>query len=201
MKNKKQNRLIRWLQSNKSITEIVTDLKLTNNKIATLEKEKAFLSKQLKRQNSLNKSQSQKLRSISGSIAAAREKAQALKTALKLQKKQDSISTNQSRKQSALPKSILNKMDKKERKELYKNTLYLPQFIERLQEHYGDQWTAEMSANILRVLRNLSINDINEILNFLDITKMYYESDQIYTDADISLEADYVYKTIMSYDD
>lgn len=54
--------------------------------------------------------------------------------------------------------------------------------------------------DVIRVLNQLDPNLVKELIVALDLEKVYYESDQYYSDAGIAWEAEYVYKTIMSYE-
>ena len=54
--------------------------------------------------------------------------------------------------------------------------------------------------DVIRVLNQLDPNLVKELIYALDLKKTYWESDQYYSDESADWEAEYVYNTIMSYE-
>ena len=137
-------------------------------------------------------------------MQAAQTKVQTLKKAVKIEKvkriKAQKTAAKLKAAKSPKPKSLIDHLSKAERRRFYQATIYIPQLARRLQKYYGDKWKPEWSVDIIRVLKQLDPNTVREIVVALDLEKVYFESEQYYIDANINWEADYVYKTIMSYE-
>ena len=169
-----------------------------------LRKENLSLKQQIKDLSTSNKKQRQKIKSQAGQLQAAQTKVQTLKKAVKIEKtkriKAQKAAAGLRTPKNPKPKSFIDNLSKADRRKLYQTTLYVPQFARRLQEHYGEAWKTEWTMDVIRVLNQLDPNLVKELIVALDLEKVYYESDQYYADAGIGWEAEYVYKTIMSYE-
>ena len=169
-----------------------------------LRKENLSLKQQIKDLSTSNKKQRQKIKSQAGQLQAAQTKVQTLKKAVKIEKtkriKAQKAAAGLRTPKSPKPKSFIDNLSKKDRRKFYQTTLYVPQFARRLQEHYGGAWNPQWTIDVIRVLNQLDANLVQELIVALDLEKLYYESDQYYSDIGISWEAEYVYKTIMSYE-
>lgn len=62
----------------------------------------------------------------------------------------------------------------------YKNEIYVPNFIEHLEQHYGAQWNPQWSEDIRRAFETKSVGDVEATIELLDLEAPYYESDQAY---------------------
>ena len=184
--------------------DIKKALQEANKKLDKLKKENALLKQQIKDLSTSNKKQRQKIKSQAGQLQAAQTKVQTLKQAVKIEKtkriKAQKAAAKLKAAKSPKPKSLIDHLSKAERRKFYQATIYIPQLARRLQKYYGDKWKPEWSVDIIRVLKQLDPNTVREIIVALDLEKIYFESEQYYVDADINWEADYVYKTIMSYE-
>ena len=184
--------------------DIKKALQEANKALDKLKKENALLKEKIKYLSTSNKQQRQKIKSQAGQLKAAETKVQTLKNAVKIEKRKRIKAQKAAAKlrtpKSPKPKSFIDNLPKEDRRKLYQSTLYVPQFARRLQEHYGEKWKQEWTFDIIRVLNQLDPNLVKELIVALDLEKVYYESDQYYSDIGISWEAEYVYKTIMSYE-
>ena len=184
--------------------DIKKALQEANKELNKLKKENALLKQQIKDLSTTNKKQRQKIKSQAGQLQAAETKVQTLKKAVRIEKtkriKAQKAAAGLRTPKSPKPKSFIDNLSKADRRKLYQITLYVPQFARRLQEHYGEAWKTEWTTDVIRVLNKLDPNTVKEIIVALDLEKVYYESDQYYGDVGISWEAEYVYKTIMSYE-
>ena len=184
--------------------DIKKALQEANKALDKLKKENALLKQQIKNLSTSNKQQRQKIKSQAGQLQAAQTKVQTLQKAVKIEKvkriKAQKAAAGLRTPKSPKPKSFIDNLSKADRRKLYQSTLYVPQFARRLQEHYGEAWKTEWTMDVIRVLNQLDPNTVREIIVALDLEKTYYESDQYYADAGIGWEAEYVYKTIMSYE-
>ena len=158
----------------------------------------------LKKENALLKQQRQKIKSQAGQLKAAETKVQTLKNAVKIEKrkriKAQKAAARLKTPKNPKPKSFIDNLPKEDRRKFYQSTLYVPQFARRLQEHYGGAWKQEWTFDVIRVLNQLDPNLVKELIYALDLKKTYWESDQYYADETTDWEAEYVYKTIMSYE-
>ena len=184
--------------------DIKKALQEANKALDKLKKENALLKQQIKDLSTSNKKQRQKIKSQAGQLQAAQTKVQTLKKAVRIEKtkriKAQKAAARLKTPKSPKPKSLIDHLSKEERRKFYQSTIYIPQLARRLQKYYGDKWKPEWSIDIIRVLKQLDPNTVREIIVALDLEKIYFESEQYYIDANISWEADYVYKTIMSYE-
>ena len=184
--------------------DIKKALQEANKKLDKLKKENALLKQQIKYLSTSNKKQRQKIKSQAGQLQAAQTKVQTLKKAVRIEKtkriKAQKAAAGLKTPKSPKPKSFIDNLSKEDRRKFYQTTLYVPQFARRLQQHYGEKWKQEWTIDVIRVLNQLDPNLVNELIVALDLEKVYYESDQYYSDVGISWEAEYVYKTIMSYE-
>ena len=184
--------------------DIKKALQEANKKLDKLKKENALLKQQIKYLSTSNKQQRQKIKSQAGQLKAAETKVQTLKNAVKIEKrkriKAQKAAARLRTPKNPKPKSFIDNLPKEDRRKLYQSTLYVPQFARRLQEHYGEKWKPEWSIDIIRVLNQLDPNLVKELIYALDLKKTYWESDQYYADETTDWEAEYVYKTIMSYE-
>ena len=187
--------------------DIKKALQEANKALDKLKKENALLKEQIKNLSTSNKKQRQKIKSQAGQLQAAETKVQTLKNAVKIerrkrikaQKAAAKLRTPKSPK-SPKPKSFIDNLPKEERRKLYQATIYVPQFARRLQQHYGEKWKQEWTFDVIRVLNQLDPNLVKELIYALDLKKTYWESEQYFADEDTDWEAEYVYKTIMSYE-
>lgn len=187
--------------------DIKKALQEANKALDKLKKENALLKQKIKYLSTANKEQRQKIKSQAGQLKAAETKVQTLKNAVKIerrkrikaQKAAAKLRTPKSPK-SPKPKSSIDHLSKAERKKFYQSTIYVPQFARRLQEHYGEKWKQEWTFDVIRVLNQLDPNLVKELIYALDLKKTYWESDQYFADESTDWEAEYVYKTIMSYE-
>ena len=184
--------------------DIKKALQEANKKLDKLKKENALLKEQIKNLSTSNKQQRQKIKSQAGQLKAAETKVQTLKNAVKIEKrkriKAQKAAAGLRTPKSPKPKSFIDNLPKEDRRKLYQSTLYVPQFARRLQEHYGEAWKQEWTFDVIRVLNQLDPNLVKELIYALDLKKTYWESDQYYADETTDWEAEYVYKTIMSYE-
>ena len=184
--------------------DIKKALQEANKALDKLKKENALLKQQIKDLSTSNKKQRQKIKSQAGQLQAAQTKVQTLKKAVKIEKvkriKAQKTAAGLRTHKSPKPKSLIDNLSKEERRNFYKSTIYIPRLARRLQKYYGDKWKPQWSIDIIRVLKQLDPNTVNEIMVALDLEKVYFDSDQYYIDGDINWEAEYVYKTIMSYE-
>lgn len=184
--------------------DIKKALQEANKALDKLKKENLLLKQQIKDLSRQSKKQRQKIKSQAGQLQAAQTKVQTLQKAVKIEKTQrikaEKAAAGLRTPKSPKPKSFIDNLSKADRRKFYQTTLYVPQFARRLQEHYGEKWKTEWTMDVIRVLNQLDPNLVNELIVALDLEKVYYESDQYYSDAGISWEAEYVYKTIMSYE-
>lgn len=184
--------------------DIKKALQEANKELDKLKKENALLKQQIKDLSTYSKKQRQKIKSQAGQLKAAQTKVQTLQKAVKIEKvkriKAQKAAAGLKTPKSPKPKSFIDNLSKADRRKLYQSTLYVPQFARRLQEHYGEAWKTEWTFDVIRVLNQLDPNLVKELIIALDLEKVYYESDQYYADAGIGWEAEYVYKTIMSYE-
>lgn len=184
--------------------DIKKALQEANKKLDKLKKENALLKQQIKYLSTSNKQQRQKIKSQAGQLQAAQTKVQTLKQAVKIEKRKRIKAQKAAAKlripKNPKPKSFIDNLPKEDRRKLYQSTLYVPQFARRLQEHYGGAWKQEWTFDIIRVLNQLDPNLVKELIYALDLKKTYWESDQYYADETTDWEAEYVYKTIMSYE-
>ena len=184
--------------------DIKKALQEANKALDKLKKENLLLKQQIKDLSTSNKKQRQKIKSQAGQLQAAQTKVQTLKKAVRIEKvkriKAQKAAAGLRTPKSPKPKSFIDNLSKADRRKLYQTTLYVPQFARRLQEHYGEAWKTEWTMDVIRVLNQLDPNLVKELIVALDLEKVYYESDQYYSDAGIGWEAEYVYKTIMSYE-
>ena len=187
--------------------DIKKALQEANKALDKLKKENLLLKQQIKDLSTSNKKQRQKIKSQAGQLQAAQTKVQTLKNAVKIerrkrikaQKAAAKLRTPKSPK-SPKPKSFIDNLPKEERRKLYQSTIYVPQFARRLQQHYGEKWKQEWTFDIIRVLNQLNPNLVKELIYALDLKKTYWESEQYFADESTDWEAEYVYKTIMSYE-
>ena len=187
--------------------DIKKALQEANKALDKLKKENALLKEQIKNLSTSNKKQRQKIKSQAGQLQAAETKVQTLKNAVKIerrkrikaQKAAAKLRTPKSPK-SPKPKSFIDNLPKEERRKLYQATIYVPQFARRLQQHYGEKWKQEWTFDVIRVLNQLNPNLVKELIYALDLKKTYWESEQYFADESTDWEAEYVYKTIMSYE-
>ena len=187
--------------------DIKKALQEANKALDKLKKENALLKEQIKNLSTSNKKQRQKIKSQAGQLQAAETKVQTLKNAVKIerrkrikaQKAAAKLRTPKSPK-SPKPKSFIDNLPKEERRKLYQATIYVPQFARRLQQHYGEKWKQEWTFDVIRVLNQLDPNLVKELIYALDLKKTYWESEQYFADESTDWEAEYVYKTIMSYE-
>ena len=184
--------------------DIKKALQEANKKLDKLKKENALLKQQIKYLSTSNKQQRQKIKSQAGQLQAAQTKVQTLKQAVKIEKRKRIKAQKAAAKlrtpKSPKPKSFIDNLPKEDRRKLYQSTLYVPQFARRLQQHYGEKWKQEWTFDVIRVLNQLDPNLVKELIYALDLKKTYWESDQYFADEDTDWEAEYVYKTIMSYE-
>ena len=184
--------------------DIKKALQEANKALDKLKKENQLLKEQIKNLSTSNKKQRQKIKSQAGQLQAAQTKVQTLKKAVKIEKvkriKAQKAAAGLRTHKSPKPKSLIDNLSKEERRSFYKSRIYIPQLARRLQKYYGDKWKPEWSIDIIRVLKQLDPNTVNEIMVALDLEKIYFESEQYYIDAHIEWEAEYVYNTIMSYE-
>ena len=187
--------------------DIKKALQEANKALDKLKKENALLKEQIKNLSTSNKKQRQKIKSQAGQLQAAETKVQTLKNAVKIerrkrikaQKAAAKLRTPKSPK-SPKPKSFIDNLPKEERRKIYQSTIYVPQFARRLQQHYGEKWKQEWTFDVIRVLNQLDPNLVKELIYALDLKKTYWESEQYFADESTDWEAEYVYKTIMSYE-
>lgn len=187
--------------------DIKKALQEANKALDKLKKENLLLKQQIKDLSTSNKKQRQKIKSQAGQLQAAQTKVQTLKNAVKIerrkrikaQKAAAKLRTPKSPK-SPKPKSFIDNLPKEERRKLYQSTIYVPQFARRLQQHYGEKWKQEWTFDVIRVLNQLDPNLVKELIYALDLKKTYWESEQYFADESTDWEAEYVYKTIMSYE-
>lgn len=108
---------------------------------------------------------------------------------------------SQTIRRQALPRSskITSGLTKEQKKVFYMTTLYIPQFLRRLQEHFGDAWQPEWNTEVVSVLQTMTKTQLNEFLKWFEIDKVFYESDQNYTDQIGGHTADEIYKLLLSY--
>ena len=184
--------------------DIKKALKEANKALDKLKKENALLKQQIKDLSTSNKKQRQKIKSQAGQLQAAQTKVQTLKKAVKIENtkriKAQKAAAKLKTPKSPKPKSFIDNLPKEDRRKLYQSTIYVPQFARRLQEHYGEAWKQEWTFDVIRVLNQLNPNLVKELIYALDLKKTYWESDQYYADESADWEAEYVYKTIMSYE-
>ena len=184
--------------------DIKKALQDATKEVNKLRKENLLLKQQIKYLSTANKQQRQKIKSQAGQLQAAETKVQTLKNAVKIEKRKRIKAQKAAAKlktpKSPKPKSFIDNLPKEDRRKLYQSTLYVPQFARRLQEHYGEAWKQEWTFDIIRVLNQLDPNLVKELIYALDLKKTYWESDQYYADETVDWEAEYVYKTIMSYE-
>ena len=184
--------------------DIKKALQEANKKLDKLKKENALLKQQIKYLSTSNKQQRQKIKSQAGQLKAAETKVQTLKNAVKIEKRKRIKAQKAAAKlrtpKNPKPKSFIDNLPKEDRRKIYQSTIYVPQFARRLQEHYGEAWKQEWTFDVIRVLNQLDPNLVKELIYALDLKKTYWESDQYYADETTDWEAEYVYKTIMSYE-
>ena len=184
--------------------DIKKALQDANKALDKLKKENALLKEKIKYLSTSNKKQRQKIKSQAGQLQAAQTKVQTLKQAVKIEKtkriKAQKTAAKLKAPKSPKPKSFIDNLPKEERRKIYQSTIYVPQFARRLQQHYGEAWKQEWTFDIIRVLNQLNPNLVKELIYALDLKKTYWESDQYYSDESADWEAEYVYKTIMSYE-
>ena len=184
--------------------DIKKALQEANKKLDKLKKENALLKQQIKYLSTSNKQQRQKIKSQAGQLQAAQTKVQTLKQAVKIEKRKRIKAQKAAAKlrtpKSPKPKSFIDNLSKEDRKKIYQSTIYVQQFARRLQQLYGEKWKQEWTFDVIRVLNQLDPNLVKELIYALDLKKTYWESDQYFADEDTDWEAEYVYKTIMSYE-
>ena len=184
--------------------DIKKALQEANKALDKLKKENALLKEQIKNLSTSNKKQRQKIKSQAGQLKAAETKVQTLQQAVKIEKtkriKAQKAAAKLKTPKSPKPKSFIDNLPKEDRRKIYQSTIYVPQFARRLQEHYGDAWKQEWTFDVIRVLNKLDPNTVKELIYALDLKKTYWESDQYYADESTDWEAEYVYNTIMSYE-
>ena len=187
--------------------DIKKALQEANKALDKLKKENALLKEQIKNLSKSNKEQRQKIKSQAGQLKAAETKVQTLKQAVKIEKRKRIKAQKAAAKlrtpktpKSPKPKSYIDNLPKEERRKIYQSTIYVPQFARRLQQHYGEKWKQEWTFDVIRVLNQLDPNLVKELIYALDLKKTYWESDQYFTDETTDWEAEYVYNTIMSYE-
>ena len=184
--------------------DIKKALQEANKKLDKLQKENLLLKQQIKNLSRQSKKQRQTIKSQAGQLQAAQTKVQTLQKAVKIEKTQrikaEKAAAKLKAAKSPKPKSFIDHLSKEQRRKFYQSTIYIPQLARRLQKYYGDKWKPEWSIDIIRVLHQLDPNTVNEIMVALDLEKIYFESEQYLGDAHIEWEAEYVYKTIMSYE-
>lgn len=184
--------------------DIKKALQEANKALDKLKKENALLKEQIKNLSTSNKKQRQKIKSQAGQLQAAQTKVQTLKNAVKIERRKRIKAQKAAAKlktpKSPKPKSFIDNLPKEDRRKIYQSTIYVPQFARRLQEHYGDAWKQEWTFDVIRVLNQLDPNLVKELIYALDLKKTYWESEQYYADETTEWEAEYVYNTIMSYE-
>ena len=184
--------------------DIKKALQEANKALDKLKKENALLKEQIKNLSTANKKQRQKIKSQAGQLQAAQTKVQTLQQAVKIEKtkriKAQKAAAKLKTPKSPKPKSFIDNLPKEDRRKIYQSTIYVPQFARRLQEHYGEALKQEWTFDVIRVLNQLDPNTVKELIYALDLKKTYWESDQYYADESTDWEAEYVYKTIMSYE-
>ena len=184
--------------------DIKKALQEANKELDKLKKENALLKQQIKRLSTSNKKQRQIIKSKAGKLHAAEIKVQTLQKAVQIEKNHRITAEKTAAKlktpKSPKPKSFIDNLPKPDRRKIYQSTIYVPQFARRLQEHYGEAWKQEWTFDVIRVLNKLDPNTGKELIYALDLKKTYWESDQYYADESTDWEAEYVYNTIMSYE-
>ena len=187
--------------------DIKKALQEANKAVDKLKKENALLKEKIKYLSTSNKQQRQKIKSQAGQLQAAQTKVQTLKQAVKIERRKRIKAQKTAAKlktpktpKSPKPKSFIDNLSKEDRKKIYQSTIYVPQFARRLQQHYGDKWKQEWTFDVIRVLNQLDPNLVKELIYALDLKKTYWESEQYFADESTDWEAEYVYKTIMSYE-
>ena len=184
--------------------DIKKALQEANKALDKLKKENALLKEKIKYLSTSNKQQRQKIKSQAGQLQAAQTKVQTLKQAVKIERrkriKAQKAAAGLKTPKSPKPKSFIDNLPKEERRKIYQSTIYVPQFARRLQQHYGEKWKQEWTFDVIRVLNQRHPNAVKELIYALDLKKTYWESDQYFTDETTDWEAEYVYKTIMSYE-
>ena len=184
--------------------DIKKALQEANKKLDKLQKENVLLKEKIKYLSTANKKQRQKIKSQAGQLQAAQTKVQTLKQAVKIEKRKRIKAQKAAAKlktpKSPKPKSFIDNLPKEDRRKIYQSTIYVPQFARRLQQHYGEKWKQEWTFDIIRVLNQLDPNLVKELIYALDLKKTYWESEQYFSDESTDWEAEYVYKTIMSYE-
>ena len=184
--------------------DIKKALQEANKALDKLKKENALLKEKIKNLSTANKKQRHKIQSQTGQLKAAETKVQTLQQAVKIEKtkriKAQKAAAKLKTPKSPKPKSFIDNLPKSDRRKIYQSTIYVPQFARRLQEHYGEAWKQEWTFDVIRVLNQLDPNTVKELIYALDLKKTYWESDQYYADESTDWEAEYVYKTIMSYE-
>lgn len=184
--------------------DIKKALQEANKELDKLRKENLSLKQQIKDLSTYSKKQRQKIKSQAGQLQAAQTKVQTLKNAVKIEKRKRIKAQKAAAKlrtpKNPKPKSYIDNLPKEDRRKIYQSTLYVPQFARRLQQHYGEAWKQEWTFDIIRVLNQLDPNLVKELIYALDLKKTYWESEQYYADESTDWEAEYVYKTIMSYE-
>ena len=187
--------------------DIKKALQEANKALDKLKKENALLKEQIKNLSTSNKKQRQKIKSQAGQLQAAETKVQTLKNAVKIERRKRIKAEKAAAKletpktpKSPKPKSFIDNLPKEERRKIYQSTIYVPQFARRLQQHFGEAWKQEWTFDIIRVLNQLDPNLVKELIYALDLKKTYWESEQYFADESTDWEAEYVYKTIMSYE-
>ena len=184
--------------------DIKKALQEANKKLDKLKKENALLKQQIKYLSTSNKQQRQKIKSQAGQLQAAQTRVQTLQKAVKIERtkriKAQKAAAKLKAPKSPKPKSFIDNLPKEERRKIYQSTIYTPQFARRLQQHYGEKWKQEWTFDVIRVLNQLDPNLVKELIYALDLKKTYWESEQYFADESTDWEAEYVYKTIMSYE-
>ena len=184
--------------------DIKKALQEANKSLDKLKKENALLKEKIKNLTTANKKQRQKIKSQAGQLQAAETKVQTLKQAVKIEKvkriKAQKAAAKLKAPKSPKPKSFIDNLPKEDRRKIYQSTIYVPQFARRLQQHYGEKWKQEWTFDVIRVLNQLDPNLVKELIYALDLKKTYWESEQYFSDESTDWEAEYVYKTIMSYE-
>ena len=184
--------------------DIKKALQEANKALDKLKKENALLKEKIKNLSTANKKQRHIIQSKIGQLKAVETKVQTLQKAVKIEKvkriKAQKAAAKLKTPKSSKPKSFIDNLPKEDRRKIYQSTIYVPQFARRLQEHYGEAWKQEWTFDVIRVLNQLDPNLVKELIYALDLKKTYWESDQYYADESADWEAEYVYKTIMSYE-
>ena len=184
--------------------DIKKALQEANKAVDKLKKENALLKEKIKNLSTANKKQRHRIQSQAGQLKAAETKVQTLQQAVKIEKtkriKAQKAAAKLKTPKSPKPKSFIDNLPKEDRRKIYQSTIYVPQFARRLQEHYGEAWKQEWTFDVIRVLNKLDPNAVKELIYALDLKKTYWESDQYYADESTDWEAEYVYNTIMSYE-